>query len=266
VIVLDKHELFFVHIPKCGGMSIRLKLKEISAQGDIYFGEKRQFDGIGCVDLVHVPLRTLCDHMPELFEKLMRYHSFAVVRDPMDRFRSAMYQRLRNFKNIDVVAGQPFSMRDECTEVIEALNRCDSQLPPPFIFFQRQIDFVQMDGIQLVKHLYTLETLDAMMREMGRRVGVGDATIGQYNRSLGLRSSRTHRVVQVLNTAAKSVLPYRAYNRLRAATVPIVTKRLTPPLTEEAVGKEAFDFLTRHYAADQALYNRVRSEHAQTST
>jgi len=260
VIVLEKQKLFFVHIPKTGGTSVRQKLTAISGQEDIYGGKVRQFDGIGSVNIGHATLRTLCDHMPNLFEKLKCYDSFAAVRNPMNRFRSAMYYRLSRFRNIDVVAGQPFSMCDECAKVIEALDRHEGQLPRPFMHFQRQIDFVQMDGLQLVKHLYTLETLDALMREMGRRMGVDNATIGQYNRSLRLRVGKTHRVVRALNAVAKLVLPYRAYHRLKAATVPIVAKQLNAPLTETGIKQDQLDFLIRYYAADRALYDRVRSE------
>jgi len=260
MIVLDEHELFFVHIPKCGGTSVRRKLTEISGQEDIYDKTKRQFDGIIPVRTPHPTLRTLCDHTPDLFEKLTRYQSFAAVRDPMERFPSAMYTRLRQFKKINLVAGQPFSMRDECAEVIEALNRHDGQMPRPFMHFQRQIDFVEMDGVQLVKHLYTLETLDALMGEMGRRMDVDNATIGRDNQSVRLKADKTHRIVRAFNEMARSVLPHRTYHRLRDAAVPIVAKRLNTPLTEAAVGHDQLDFLTRYYAADQALYDRVRSQ------
>jgi len=266
MIVLDEHELFFVHIPKCGGTSVRRKLTEISGQEDIYVGKVRQFDGIGSIYINHLTLRTLCDHMPDLFEKLKRYHSFGAVRDPMERFRSAMYWHLRNFKNIDLIAGQPFSMRDECAEVIEALDRHNGQLPHPFTIFQRQIDFVEMDGVQLVKHLYTLEIIDALMREMCRRMNVDNSTIGHENRSLLLRVGKTHRVFRAFNEMAKSVLPTStSYHRLRDAAISIFAKRLNDPLTEMVIGQDAFDFLIRYYAADQELYDRVRSEHARVS-
>jgi len=182
---------------------------EISGQEDIYWEKMRRFDGIGLVGFDHPTLQMLCDHMPDLFEKLKRYHSFAVVRDPMERFLSSMYQYLRTSRNIDLVMGQPFSVHNECAEVIEILDRRDGQLPHLFLQFQRQIDFVQKDGVQLVKHLYTLESIDALMRDMGRRMGVDNATIGQDDRSLRLRMVKAHRVVRALNAAAKSVLPYR---------------------------------------------------------
>jgi len=269
MIVLDEHELFFVHIPKCGGTSVRRKLLRLSGQEDIYKNMRHQLDGIGFVGADHLTLRTLCAHMPELFKKLTRYHSFAVVRDPMERFRSAMYQHLRGpFNKINLAAGQPFSMHDKCAKVIEALDHHDhhdGQLPVPFMHFQRQIDFVQIDDVQLVKYLYTLENLDALMCEMGRRMGVDNATVGRDHRSLRLRVGKAHRVVLSFNKAARSVLSDRAYHRLKAATVPILARRLDEPLTEKVIGQDRVDFLTRYYAADQALYDRIRSEFTQTS-
>jgi len=263
----DEHELFFIHIPKCGGTSVRQKLTEISGQEDTYGkpSDVRQFDGTAPFHISHATLQTLCDHMPELFEKLKRYYSFAAIRDPMDRFRSAMYTRLRNFKSIDLVTGQPFSMHDECAEVIEALDRHDGQLPIPFMHFQRQIDYVHMDDVQLVKHLYPIENLDALMRDMGRRMGVDNATVGRHNQSVQSKMVKAHRAVRAFGKAAKSVLPGRTFRRLKASAFPIVTRQLEDPLTETGIGQDQFDFLTRYYAADRALYERVRSEHARTS-
>jgi len=65
---------------------------------------------------------------------------------------------------------------------------------------------------------------------------------------------------------AKSVLPTStSYHRLRDAAISIFAKRLNDPLTEMVIGQDAFDFLIRYYAADQELYDRVRSEHARVS-
>jgi len=35
---------------------------------------------------------------------------------------------------------------------------------------------------------------------------------------------------------------------------------MNAPLMETEIGQDQFDFLTRYYSADQALYDRVRSE------
>jgi hypothetical protein len=87
--IINKTNRFaFVHIPKCGGTSVRKVLdtfNEWSYLGNPWIGETKK---LGTVHFSHLPLQALRILFPEDLELVLKYESFALVRDPYERFFS----------------------------------------------------------------------------------------------------------------------------------------------------------------------------------
>ena len=121
MIISDRHRFAFVHIPKCAGTSVRKALRPIDARDSIFDGMGTH-PHMGMVNYAHFTLDDLSCHFPDQYRKVAEYRSVAIVRDPVDRFFSAIFQRLREFKGYEqsritakVIAGEEIG-RASCRE------------------------------------------------------------------------------------------------------------------------------------------------------
>ena len=167
VILDDQHRFAFVHIPKCAGSSVKL------ANPSLFQGAKfsRPVEGTRLGTLpwplcTHLPLAVLADALPEDFEKLRQYESFTVVRDPVDRFVSAVMQHEREFGDGSSASfvGQRFF--DLCQRRIDGLPAMALTDPRSCHFF-RQVDYVYLGGEQVVQHIDLPGSFTALNRFLG---------------------------------------------------------------------------------------------------
>ena len=59
MIIDDQNKFVFVHIPKCAGSSIRSKLDVFDTTGGFLRPPVQEVDGVGLLDLAHLPLSEL---------------------------------------------------------------------------------------------------------------------------------------------------------------------------------------------------------------
>jgi len=179
MIISDDHRFIFVHIPKCAGTSIKRRLKHIDTTGGRFFpiGDHPE---LGTIHLAHVTLADLETYFPESFAKLQDYRSLAIVRDPMDRFFSAIFQRLREFGGQGQSAITAEMIEDEARKIIRYLERAPVRLDLKHVHFNRQSDFVELHGRRMVQELFAVEQL----AEVGRFVQVATGIdIGEERRN-----------------------------------------------------------------------------------
>src|SRR5215468_7000541 len=106
MIICDDRQFAFVHIPKCAGTSIRRALRQADTTGEAFF-RIADHPVMGLVHLAHLTLADLAEHYPDTLAQIARYRSMAIVRDPVERFYSAVFQRLREFKEVPQSAISP---------------------------------------------------------------------------------------------------------------------------------------------------------------
>src|ERR1700744_524201 len=99
MIISDPHRFVFVHVPKCAGTSVRRALRAIDTS-DGQFWRIGEHPEMGAVHFAHLTLPDLARYFPETLAKIRDYQSMAIIRDPRDRFFSAIFQRLREFRGI----------------------------------------------------------------------------------------------------------------------------------------------------------------------
>lgn len=165
--------LVFIHIPKNGGQSVRnalmsstrLSYEPLAQDLGITPGEAEQvlekgFDHetLGPVHPAHLTLQVMKDHFPSSWEVFSRSKSFALLRDPRDRFLSALLQRLGEFKDAANLRPDDPRVGDEALHVIEHLSSGKSNhLLLEFIHFTRQTDFIELEGQQIVTKVFRLD-------------------------------------------------------------------------------------------------------------
>ena len=92
---------------------------------------------LGRIDYRHLPLRLLRDLDREAFDKLRVYKSYALLRDPFQRFRSAMAQRAKMYVGAELARLEEDDLHAEIRQVIAYLQSEPRVIPSDFIHFAR---------------------------------------------------------------------------------------------------------------------------------
>ena len=174
MIINDKYEFVFVHIPKCAGTSVHNFIQKFDSEKGIFIGHVGHHLALGKLDYAHIPLFVLHEHFPHEFEALQNYWSFAVVRNPFDRFASSLSERLKNFGAKTIQNYSKKEVRPLIYETINYLSRNQKVrclLPPEYIHFQRQVDYIWLDGKQIIESIYTIDQIKELFADVESKFG-----------------------------------------------------------------------------------------------
>ena len=186
---LPDHGVFFVHIPKCAGMSVRAALQEGGGSDFSAIGADLQLDpseamrvtergrgfdhpSLGRIHPAHLPLALLQSDMPRTWAALTTSKAFAVTRDPRDRFISAVMQRMKEFKDAGAIRADDPGVAEEARAICDWLAARDVFADIEYIHFARQIDYVDIGGTRVVKHVFPLDGLDALAAWLKKDAGL----------------------------------------------------------------------------------------------
>jgi len=130
MIISDKHEFAFIHIPKCAGTSIRSMITEADPERFQLWGwrwlPRHQRYG----DAAHMPL---IDLPPELLNQVRAFRAVAIVRDPLDRFFSCVEQHFSQHK---------YRARKSVEDFVFELNSVNIRYDPAYVHFCPQHYFI----------------------------------------------------------------------------------------------------------------------------
>ncbi len=263
-------KLFFVHIPKCAGLSIYRGLDAIaefpwgSFARDNKEAEAALRDRVtpfgythaelGEVHQAHIPLAILARNFPETFALLEHSTSFAVLRDPRDRFISALRQHLREFENVGALSITDDMLRDAAARICDWLEAHEEFADLRYIHFARQTDYLMLDGRQVVDELFALEQLPQLEDWLHRTYGVPRFLEQSTNQSR--QPKRWFRHVQpAVRALSRSALP----RPLRAALRPLwlksgVYESASQNYGDIDLGTATEAFIAKRYAEDARLH------------
>ena len=205
MIICDQQAFAFVHIPKCAGTSVRRGLRAIDSTGGAFF-DIADHPAMGRVHLAHLTLADLAAHYPDALDKVRRYRSMAIVRDPLDRFQSAIFQRLREFKRIPQSAITPAMVEAEGAGVLATLDRAPGRLDLEHVHFNRQADFIELDGARVVRDVFALSEMPAVTRYVACHTGIEIGTEPQ-NMTSRLRFPAFRPVQRLLRDRYAQLVP-----------------------------------------------------------
>jgi len=266
MIISNTHRFVFIHIPKCAGTTVRQPLSKFNDWGEA--GPPWQINDpvLGAIDYGHMPLYTLRDHFEEEFKTVTDYWSFAMVRNPFARFASSVSQRLKMYSNQPIHRSNLDDIRKAIDESIDYLSqqpRSNHRLPPEYIHFQKQIDYIELDGEQIVDSLYTVDDVDKLLEEVGQRVG---RSLGQSNQAGGVQPRANQSIVfrndllrwvietaRPLSNKVSRLLPEGVKQWVRDQIYIPRDQRMKNLFTADYIQ----DFIRDYYAEDIALYKKV---------
>jgi hypothetical protein len=253
MIISDRHKFAFVHIPKCAGTSVRKALRPIDAMNSAFDMIGRHPE-MGMVNYAHVTLADLSRYFPEEYRKVAEYRSVAIVRDPVDRFFSAIFQRLREFKGYDQSRITAGVIDSEVAAVVDTLSSTAGRLGLEYVHFNRQSDYVFNGGNRIVTEVFALDRLVDAAQYIESCTGVRLDEKTPENRTVALRAGVLAPIIRSLRKPYAAVVPLKMRNGLRTRLTNFglygnVDKRqfLEP-------GSRAERFLNEHYAQDFDLY------------
>ena len=248
MIISDQQAFAFVHIPKCAGTSVRRALRAIDSTGAAFF-DIADHPVMGRVHLAHLTLADLAAHYPEALDKVQRYRSMAIVRDPFDRFQSAIFQRLREFKRVPQSAITPAMVEAEGQAVIATLDRAAARLDLEHVHFNRQADFIELGGAAIVRDVFPLSDMAAVARHVARTTGI---EIGQEprNTTTQLRFPALRPVQRLLRDRYAQIVPSESRKWLRQKMTDVGFYQPVPKERVARAGGATERFIRDYYARD----------------
>jgi hypothetical protein len=206
MLISQRHRLGFIHIPKCGGTSIKHLFAEIDDTETRFAG---QFDHpeLGRVFLGHLPLWALRDHYPGLFEAMRGYRLFAICRDPHDRFESAISQRMQLLHRKRINDFSSPEVMDFTGKVIEKIKAQDRIVAADLCHFIPQSDFIFLDGQRIVGEVYPLAQINRLIPVLSVATGIAAATDFQANQTLNFRIKQSEGLLRRLSGRSRKLLP-----------------------------------------------------------
>lgn len=261
MIINDPHRFAFVHIPKCAGTSVREQLKLHDSTNGAFAGKPFNHPKLGRLDTAHLPLRVLRDYFPQAFAKLEAYRTFAIVRDPFERFPSSFYQRMRMHDQQVMETVPQRELEDRIIHLIELLESHGStaDLPHDLIHFQPQSSYILLEGVRKVSDIFSIEDVTLLFQALNKQLGLSpgdqsamqDASLGK---STQYRLSLLHGIDQKIPMALRSKIlaltPPSALNALKSILFQPNRDRFANIMKTSRVR----DFIEEFYADDISIY------------
>jgi hypothetical protein len=269
MIISDRYRFVFVHIPKCAGTYARKRLEPYDDTGGHFTGRVEQHPAVGLMDYVHIPLRVLQQHFQSEIDRLNTYRTFAVVRDPFDRFPSSIAQRLKTYKGRPIHAMSRHELHKETEAAIDYLSQHDAITDPAYIHLARQSDYLELNGTRIVKHIYVVDDVDVMLNDISKLTGtelVEQNQAAPLNQTVVYRNKRVRLTIQalrpILGGLISTMLPERAKSHIRRVAYVPRTQN-TPDIFKSDV---ITSFIRDYYRRDGELYELAKCRDQTSAT
>lgn len=230
-----------------------------------YFDKKRsEHPALGLLDYHHIPLALIRDHFPDDFACLLEYESFALIRDPFERFASSLHEYLHwnhGRKLAHLTSAQVADLAADAMRQLQPHSGGSPVTEPSLIHFSRQSDYVELGDERIVKRLFSMEELDAMMTAIGKAIGqtIVHRPVNQrirYRTELLQRVSE--RAQRILRIAAPERLARPVLNMSRKTMVRAGLVKLDQKIPfKEIFGSDVESFVREFYARDIELRELV---------
>lgn len=260
MIISERHGFIFVHVPKCAGTSLRTQIVETDPD-HIAMAEVGEHPVLGTIDFGHVTLGNLSAYFPEIYSYFGTLPSFAVMRDPLTRFGSALRQYLWRYEQTPMTL-----LPDDVLKIraMEAMDRIRQEIDDPshqMIFFARQKDFVFHNQERIVDHLIPIENVSEFISYLSRLTGVPMDTGRKSNQNVDLRMKWIGPIAFRANAILRSALPLGLHSKIKDSALSVLASKQSAAASSGILDlPEVKNFVAEIYAEDQALYDLAQME------
>lgn len=269
MIISDRFRFVFVHIPKCGGTSVRVALSRFDDRNSYYsLCALRKNKDIGLLDYAHIPLKLLESYFKDDFECVRKYSGFAVFRDPYARFPSSLAQRLMMFKGRKLELLSRGEVKREIDEVIKYITHESPNVPiinPEFIHFSRQIDYVEVDGNRIIERIYPIERLRDLFLDIESITGTEIDKTSRIGERLTYKVKGLETAVNLVQRPLVSIFPRYvwkpAFSFVKQALIFSNLLDRSPRTHGELFdSKYVSEFISDFYKGDFSIYSKINGE------
>lgn len=248
MIICDDRKFAFIHIPKCAGTSVRRALREIDTTGAAFFSIA-DHPAMGQVHLAHLTLKDVALYYPDALERISHYRSMAILRDPVERFYSAIFQRLREFKGVAQSAISAEMVEADAKRVIAYLETAPRRLDLEHVHFNRQADFVELEGQRLVRDIFQLADMAGAAHHIRSITGI-DIGDDKRNRTTQLRFRALRPLQRMLRDRYASLVAPERRARIRERMTRVGFYNGVPKQQFVQPGSRIDQFIRDYYARD----------------
>jgi hypothetical protein len=198
MIVSHAHRFIFFHNPKCAGTSFRDTIKPYHDDEFIFWGAHRSSYFKNEIDHTHLRLWELHAQFPHLFSCAETYNSVVFVRNPFDRFLSAVNEHMKKFQQHVAFASMSSQERLVVIEdfVQNVLNIPRITTDARFVHFSPQIWYLNLAGRTIPRHIIPITKDGSFGRVALAVLGLPYLKLPWHNpSSVDLTSLRRSRVV-----------------------------------------------------------------------
>ncbi len=264
MIIDDKHEIAFIHIPKCAGTTVRKHLQPFDRSNGYFTARVEKHNQLGMLDYVHIPLFVLKEYFLEEFDLVNEYWSFAIMRDPFSRFASSVSQRLKMYGGMpihEMSKGEIINEVNVCIDFLRSKSGNYVLLPAEYIHFQRQIDYIYVDKKKVVKSIYTMSDISLVLNLLQEKIG-GEAediadgeSLASENNTLVYRNDLIRLIIKMIKPCS-SLLP----NGIRDVFRDKVYVSRDSKMADVFMSDTVRGFVEDYYRSDIELFNKVNKK------
>lgn len=254
MIISRRTKTAFIHIPKNGGTTVRRQMHQLH-DIDASFNGAANLPGVGRVHLAHLPIRTIQEHFPEVYQILLTCQVFALCRDPFARFRSSVSQHFKLYKSISIATLDEADLKTRILDLIDEITGSPGVLPVKLNHFVRQTDML---NDEMDTSLFALEGIADLIEVISDRTGIPMRHDRKDNETILLRDERLRKPLSRIAVGLEKKLPATVYQSLQTFAKRALQKPI-PKTTEDVFrNHEISGFVEQHYADDIELYRSVR--------
>ena len=274
MLLYDKAGLAFIHVPKNGGKSIRaaldaacpINLAPTAADldmtveqllADYESGRGVTHPVLGQVKIEHLPLVFWEEHFPRTFAAFTPLKSFVMLRDPRDRFFSAVLQRLGEYQDLKNLRADDPLVTKEALRVCEWLGTREAFCDIDHIHFTRQADYVSLHGERRVSAIFPIDATTAAAEWVRRQTGLTIEVAHEHARREPKRWSKA--IQPAARFAGRHLIP----GPIKRAIYPLwrgsgVFDDASKRYKAIELDSEVERFVSEYYAPDAALYREAQ--------
>lgn len=235
MVICDERKLLFMHIPKCGGVTVRRALGDDWS----FWGRNRLPDG-RTRDFAHLTLADLKQYFPDVWEKLQEFESYALIRHPEERFISSTKEYLKTIQGRDKARLDRQSVLDAARDLRDKIDTAD----PDYVHFTRQSDFVYCESRRVIDNLYLIEDIDRLASDLRHNHGI-EGEFGQRNVAPLTTGGRFRTLWTLLKRLHPGISNWQAIAK---------AKRILAARQQISLPVDLRRFVLNYYATDWRLY------------
>ncbi|RIJ20464.1 hypothetical protein D1224_15200 [Henriciella barbarensis] len=259
MIISDKFQFAFIHIPKCAGTSIRNHLDHLNEYSEFSAGRINSHPMCGFMDYTHIPLAKLNEYFFYAFEKVCAYESFALIRNPYERFFSSLSQHSRVYLNTNIASMSKKQVIESANSVCDQISQKDLIDDYRFIHFEKQSNFLEIDGTRVVKTVIDVSEAQRLLDIIAQITDEPSSEVGEKNAARVFQSSAHRKLTQL----AKQINLVRSLGQKLPMVSHLAREIMYKPaktsLSRTYMTKWLRDFIDNYYARDFEIWRELKA-------